>query len=244
MSLTAFIRWTELDRTGFPAWRDGILDAEATGAARPGEPRSYPDYPRWPLERARPRLFAPLDRALAERRCRYPPGETVPSKRNLSRLLQRAHGITGKHSAGPTPSAGGLQALELYLAIFQTGWLPTGFYHYDRAGHHLSQIVPDCSRQALELHVPSLQQMAGGAFLWIVVGDAERVCTKYADRGFRFLLLEAGHLMQSLCLLSTSLGLITVPIGGFFERALAKQMNLPGTDVVLYAGVCGSAPRD
>ena len=38
------------------------------------------------------------------------------SRRTLARLLQGAHGITGFDHRGPTPSAGCLQAVELYLA--------------------------------------------------------------------------------------------------------------------------------
>jgi hypothetical protein len=49
--------------------------------------------------------------------------------------------------------------------------------------------------------------------------------------------------MQNICLLSASLGLATVPLGGFFEREIARRLDLPDTDVVLYAGACGSAPR-
>ncbi len=66
---------------------------------------------------------------------------------------------------------------------------------------------------------------------------------KYAERGLRFLLLEAGHLMQNLCLLSASLGVVTVPLGGFFERGIARRLGLPAEDVVLYLGACGPARR-
>ena len=54
------------------------------------------------------------------------------------------------------------------------------------------------------------------------------------------LLLEAGHLMQNLCLASVSLGLATVPLGGFFEQDLARAFALPATDRVLYIGLCGA----
>jgi hypothetical protein len=79
----------------------------------------------------------------------------------------------------------------------------------------------------------------GGALLWILVGDAGRAARKYGERAVRFLLQEAGHLMQNLCLLSTGLGLATVPLGGYFERAIARQLLLPATDLVLYVGGCG-----
>jgi SagB-type dehydrogenase family enzyme len=239
MRTDTFFRWAELDRTAYPAWRDGIMEAEATGAALPGEPRSYPGYPCWPLERLRRRLWPPLDRVLARRRCAYPLGRRLPSRRTLSRLLQRSHGLTGPCGRGPVPSAGGLQALELYLGVLEPGWLPAGLYHYDRAGHHLSQLVPGVGRVELQPHVPSLERIGGGALLWIIIGDGARVAGKYGGRGLRFLLLEAGHLMQNLCLLSASLGLATVPLGGFFERDLARRLTLPDTDVVLYLGACG-----
>jgi SagB-type dehydrogenase family enzyme len=138
------------------------------------------------------------------------------------------------------PSAGGLQALELYLTVFETAWLPAGLYHYDRVGHHLAQIMAGADRSAWGERIPSLHLITGGALLWIVVGDSVRVTEKYGGRGLRFLLLEAGHLLQNLCLLSTSLDLTTVPLGGFFERDIARAFLLPATDRILYVGVCGS----
>jgi SagB-type dehydrogenase family enzyme len=234
-----FYRWTELDATTYPAWRDTILAAEVSGAALPGEPRSYPGYPRLPLDRVRRRWRPSLDRALAARRCVYPLGTAQPSRRALSRLLLAAHGLTGPDGRGPVPSAGGLQALELYLAPLADGWMPEGVYHYDRCGHHLSQIAGAFGRRDWEELVPSLERLEGGGLLWVLVGDGARVRAKYAERGLRFLLLEAGHLMQNLCLLSTSLGLATVPLGGFFERAIARRLGLPAEDEILYLGACG-----
>jgi nitroreductase len=87
--------------------------------------------------------------------------------------------------------------------------------------------------------VPSLALVDGGALLWILAGDAARVEAKYGDRGGRFLLLEAGHLMQNLCLLSASLGLSTVPLGGALEPEIARSLGLPPGDALLYVGVCG-----
>jgi SagB-type dehydrogenase family enzyme len=240
MNADASFRSTELDCSSFPAWRDAILQAEASGNALPGEPRSYPGYPRWSLPRVRLRLWPSLDRALVQRRCRYPLGTEQPARGKLSRILQSSHGITSAAWRGPVPSAGGLQALELYLVIFGSGWLPCGWYHYDRAGHHLSQLASQVQREELQEWVPSLERLTGGALLWVIVGDSARVRAKYAERGLRFLLLEAGHLMQNLCLSSTTLGLVTVPLGGYFESDLARRLSLLSSDEVLSVGVCGA----
>lgn len=259
--MTTHIPPLELDATTYPEWRDGILAAEASGAAMPGEPRSYPGYPRVPLDRVRPRRFCSLDRVLAHRRCQRELSGILPSRSALSRLLQTSHGITGSLNAGPVPSAGGLQALELYLVVLesvakgdwtpgsegsspllQRGWLPSGIYHYDRVGHHLSELKKGATRADWQERVPSLELVQGGSLLWLIIGDGERVARKYGERAMRFLLQESGHLMQNLCLVAASLGLVTVPLGGYFERAVGRKLQLLASDWVLYVGICGDIP--
>jgi SagB-type dehydrogenase family enzyme len=132
-----------------------------------------------------------------------------------------------------------LQALELYLVHWRKAWLPPGVYHYDRRRHCLAQVVAGADESAWLARVPSLRLVSGGALLWLIIGDAGRVSLKYGERADRFLLLEAGHLMQNLCLLSTSLGLVTLPLGGVLEREVERELKLPPLDLVLYAGVCG-----
>jgi SagB-type dehydrogenase family enzyme len=238
MTDDAFYRLTELDRARWPEIRDCILRFDPH--EKPADPRGYPGYPRWPLDRVRQRLFPSLDRALAARRSAHALTNALPSRRALGRLLQYAHGVTDDGGRGPVPSAGNLQALELYLVVLQRDWLPAGLYHYDRAGHALAQIAADADRASWQAMVPSLGLVDGGALLWVLVGDDERARAKYGARGLRFLLLEAGHLMQNLCLMSASLGLATVPLGGFFESDIARAFQLPASAVVLYLGVCGA----
>ncbi|HET7504143.1 MAG TPA: SagB/ThcOx family dehydrogenase, partial [Kofleriaceae bacterium] len=198
-------------------------------------PRSYPGYPRWPLPRGRQRWRSSLDRALLRRRSVRALGRALPAAGELGRICRLAHGVCGDAGRGPVPSAGGLQALELYAAVLEPGWLPAGVYHYDRAGHALAGVADPLDRAL----VPALFTVEGGALIWLIVGDGARVSARYGGRGLRFLLLEAGHLMQNLCLVTADCGLATVPLGGFFERPIARALQLPRTDEVLYAGVCG-----
>jgi len=63
---------------------------------------------------------------------------------------------------------------------------------------------------------------------------------KYGDRGYRYILLEAGHVMQNLNLACTSLGLGSCNIGGFFDDELAGLLGLPvAQEAVLYAVAIG-----
>ena len=223
-----------LDRTNWPELRDQIV--AYVGEEAP--PRRYPGYPAWPLLRVRARLWPSLDVALRRRRSTTRFAGGLPSHRVLSRLLQFSHAVHASHGRGPTPSAGSLQGLELYLVHCQNAWLPAGAYHYDRVGNQLSQITQTSVVDWREV-IPSLAAIDGEPMLWVMVGDLERVGKKYGDRAETFLLLEAGHLMQNLCLLSASVGLAVTPLGAFFERDIARRLQLPPTDRVLYVGACG-----
>lgn len=221
----------DLDPTSYPGFRERLLGH----ASERFEPRSYPGYPRVALEAVKPRLLVRLDATLLARRSPRKLGTSVaPSA--LARLLRFAHGAHDAEGRGPTPSAGGLQALELYVVPLAKGWLEEGAWHYDRPAHALSRVASFANAREL---VPSLSLVEGGAVLFLIVGDAARVRARYGPRGERFLLLEAGHLLQNLALLATSEGLGVTPLGGFFEAAIARALALPATDLVLYAGVAG-----
>ncbi len=232
-----FFRWTELDRTSYPEFRDRILAFEGDHA--PIRARTYAGVPREPLERVRPRALGSLDRALAGRRSARDLETGLPPRRTLSRILQFAHGVNESRARGPVPSGGGLQALELYLAVLGEGWPGAGLYHYDREAHALSRLGEAEPARSLPARIPSMAQFSGGSLLWVLAGDLPRVERKYGARAGRFLLLEAGHLMQNLCLLSASLGWCTLPLGGYFERDVARAFRLPAGDAVLYVGVLG-----
>jgi SagB-type dehydrogenase family enzyme len=227
----------DLDETTFPAWRDAI----AAHAHESPAPRAYPGYPRWPLPRVKGSMFggASLDKTLAARRASGALADELPDVRDLGRVLELAHGVTGDAARGPVPSAGGLQALEIYLAAWATGWLPGGWYHFDRSAHALAQVTAGATRATVAAIVPSLELVHGGALCWILVGDHARVAARYGRRALRFLTLEAGHLMQNLCLVSHAAKLCTIPLGGFFERPISRALQLPRTDRILYAGVLG-----
>lgn len=235
--MISWLKMTELDRVSSLELAARI--EEASDGSLPTKPRCYPGVPTFSLRQMKERRFTRLDSTLVGRRCSSELGTQLPNRDQLSRLLQFSHGVSGDDFRGPTPSAGGLQAVELYLVNWHPGWLPAGIYHYGRRDHVLSQLCSNAQEDVWRDCVPSLRGIKGGAVLWLIVGDARRVFAKYGDRTDRFLLLEAGHLMQNLCLVSTSLNLTTVPLGGVLENEVGSRLDLLPTDHVLYAGICG-----
>ena len=264
--IDSLLRLTELTRANLPGLTERIQEFSQQSSG--SEPRHYEGYRQWPLPRFRPRWWPGLDRVLQTRRWRPDLSERPFRMGELGRLLQLAHGVCATGGRGPTPSAGGLNALELYLVnwgeprqgeaakgdvqrahvpaagtpgVTRNDPVPTGVFHYDREGHCLAELGRMAERSRWQDLVPSWGLFSGGRILWIVVGDVARVKAKYGVRAERFLLLEAGHLMQNLCLVSTSLGLVTIPLGGFLEGEIARELQLLGNDRVLYCGVCGIA---
>jgi SagB-type dehydrogenase family enzyme len=64
---------------------------------------------------------------------------------------------------------------------------------------------------------------------------------KYGLRGYRFALLEAGHVVQNLVLAATALRLPTLPLGGWYDRRVDALVGADGLDeatvyVVLVGG--------
>lgn len=72
----------------------------------------------------------------------------------------------------------------------------------------------------------------------------ERSTFKYGDRGYRYALLEAGHVAQNLNLAATALNYGCVNIGGFFDRKIDQFLGLDGlTHSTIYMMLIGQAVR-
>jgi SagB-type dehydrogenase family enzyme len=73
--------------------------------------------------------------------------------------------------------------------------------------------------------------VANANLLIIIANTADRTLKKYGPRGYRYLLLEAGHIGQALCMLATEAGLATLCVGGFRDRRVNRWLQLPGSCV-------------
>jgi SagB-type dehydrogenase family enzyme len=62
----------------------------------------------------------------------------------------------------------------------------------------------------------------------IMVAVFARTCRKYGERGYRFVLLDCGHVAQNLHLVATAIGLGSVGIGGFLDDELNDVLDLDG----------------
>jgi SagB-type dehydrogenase family enzyme len=127
----------------------------------------------------------------------------------------------------PSPSAGGLYPLESYVLARRVEGLETGVYHYAGATHAL-ELLPSRVSSMTDLAAVFLNQdfVNTAAAVLVTVAVPDRTLLKYGDRGYRYLLLEAGHCAQNVNLVCAALGLGCCNIGGFLDRALAALLGV------------------
>ena len=167
-------------------------------------------------------LAGRLDDVLARRRSSAAEVLRPVALDELAAILVGSYGASprlGKPPRRPVPSGGALYPLELYVAAATVRGLAPGLYHFQPFRRCLSLLAPlDWSRFRAALVDPS--PLDTSAALLVVTAVFWRSRIKYGLRGYRFGLLEAGHLVQTIQLAATDLGLSALPVGGFFDRRL------------------------
>jgi SagB-type dehydrogenase family enzyme len=163
----------------------------------------------------------------------------------VAALLAAAYGPTGagEHSVQrfrTVPSGGALYPLELYVAATRVEALEPALYHFDPLRHVLERLrraeLPD---ELAPLTVYP-QLFTQSALVVFVTGMFWRTRFKYGQRGYRFTLLEAGHVGQNLVLAATALGLGSVAVGGFFDCRVEELLSVDGVnESALYAVAVG-----
>lgn len=151
------------------------------------------------------------------------------SKKQLSSLLYYSAGL--KKFKPPWqanrfyPSGGARYPLETYLLSLKTE-LPTGLYHYYLKNHSLEQLEK-FSNFSIADYV--LHDWFKKASCFIIISAVfKRSTIKYGDRGYRFTLMEAGHLGQNFYLLASALSIKCCAIGGFIEDKVNKLLDVDG----------------
>jgi len=123
----------------------------------------------------------------------------------LSVVLFHAAGLTrssarrgGEFFYRACPSAGALYPCEVYLAWPGASGLEAGLYHYDVGRHGLTRLRTGHPRPD-DLGLPERSALPGEA-MFFVTAIYFRSAWKYRARAYRYLNLDAGHLVEGLAL--------------------------------------------
>jgi SagB-type dehydrogenase family enzyme len=198
----------------------------------------------------RPRLpDITLAAALLARRSErsFGPGDVTLAE--LATVLHAGYGVTRPATADDpqllraVPSGGALYPLEVYALLARVQGTEPGLYHFDPVRHVLEARSPAASPFE-ELREASIypEIVAGCAATLLVTGMFWRSRFKYGLRGYRFVLLEAGHLAQNVLLVCAALELAAVPLGGFYDRSVDRLLGADGVNESILYAVCLGRP--
>jgi protease I len=154
-----------------------------------------------------------FEEALAKRRSIRQFTDQPLKLTQVGQLAWAGQGITEPiRGLRTAPSAGALYPITLYFAT------PAGLFVYDAKEHSLEQTS--------SLDVRGRITSTNAPCNIIITGSERILATKFRGEARNYLLLEAGHIAQSIQLQAVCLGLGSVPIAGFDARGVSKACKL------------------
>lgn len=164
---------------------------------------------------------------------------TIPTEL-FTGLLGSMYRVQGTRSV---PSAGALYPLTIFAFVLRAvAGLGRGIFRYDSSTGELRHLRDLPIWEEIVRVFDTREVIQHATVLLVVTGLLDRSPTKYSNRGYRYTLLEAGHVAQNAYIFSTihsdKVGL--VEYGGFQDEDLASTIGLPyPTQAPLITLICG-----
>lgn len=194
----------------------------------------YSGYPEISLEPPQP-IDASLSQAILARQTGRKLQSCNLSLQQVSQILHYSYGETRDEtdSGFPRPfrvipSGGAMYPLDIFIHSSRIAGVKGGIYHYNPSRHTLRLVIDGDQSRGISAGLVQPELALESAMTVFVTMMPERSVFKYDERGYRFCLLEAGHLAQNLNLVATALNLAVVNIGGFFDHEIDHLLRMDG----------------
>lgn len=211
--------------------------------------KPYRDYPKLPLPVGAPACDAAFDE-VARRRvtARHFDGSSIELAQ-LAKVLQLSYGITRDNADTgyprpfrAVPSGGALYPLNIYAYAARVRGAEPGLYHFDPEEWNLDVLWRRDDLPAIAGFVFQPELVLAAAAVLFVSATFLRSTFKYSDRGYRFALIEAGHVGQNVLLSAQALRLAAAPVGGYLDREVDRYLRLDGlNESVIYMLLLGGS---
>lgn len=153
-------------------------------------------------------------------------GASVDTK-TLHSLLASMYRIGETRSV---PSGGALYPLTIYLILaIGTEEHEPGIYRHNHYTLELEYVSPLPVFERIERAFDTRELLEGAVGAIVITGNLARQPHKYANRGYRYTLLEAGHVAQNaylFCATTALANLGVVEYGGFNDKEVAAILGL------------------
>jgi SagB-type dehydrogenase family enzyme len=231
-----------------PAESDRRTRAKAKAIPAPPPAKRYPRTRMIALPP--PRRDGELAAVLQRRRTWREFARAPMARADLATLLgltwgiQRRSTIPGQGEVvfKTSPAGGARHPIEAYLLALRVAGVERGWYHYDAVAHRLERL-PGRGASASAASLLGGQTWFGDAAAVVFMTAVfAREQWRYASpRAYRAVLLDAGHLCQTFCLLATSLDLAPFCTMALDDRAIERALGIDGiSESVLYAAGVGT----
>lgn len=146
-------------------------------------------------------------------------------------------------SDGGLPRVFDPSLIETYVVVQAVDGLAPGIYYYAPRAQVLRLVKPGQFR-ARSHHLCLGQELGlNAAAVVIHVSDILRALSRYGERAYRYLHLDAGHLGQRMNLAAVALGVGASGIGGFFDDEVNALLSIDRERIVVYL-TCLGVPVD
>lgn len=158
--------------------------------------------------------------------------------RGTARLVD---GVVGLRKT--SPSGGALHPIEAYPLVLRVDGLAPGLYHYNVGRHGLDllrELDLDAGERLAELFTLGQSYFRSAHVLVLLVARFYRNFWKYrkAQKSYRVIHVDAGHLSQTFYLVATELGLGAFYTGAINDANIDRELGLDGVEQAAI-GICG-----
>jgi SagB-type dehydrogenase family enzyme len=177
------------------------------------------------------------------------PVETV----ELATLLGLSFGVQswvdlrgmGRVALKTSPSGGARHPIEAYVLVLRVRGLPRGLYHYAAGAHRLELLRRGASVAEVIRYLNGQWWFGDAAGVVLMTALFARTQWKYpAPRAYRAILIDAGHVCQTFCLVATWLGLAPFCTMALADSRIERDLGVDGArESVVYAAGVGLPPK-
>lgn len=207
----------------------------------------YKAYPRLPkIKLPDTKNSADFYQLIRDRKSERDFSKNPLSLKEISILLKYSCGNFGKLNDSDNrkrraqPSGGARFPIEVYPLILSASGFSNGLYHYNVRSHELDSLWSRSFHDEDIRRLFSYDFVKNASAVFIMTAVFERNQRKYGERGYRQVLIEAGHIGQNIYLTSQALKLKCCALSGTKDEAIEKLLDIDGvTESVVYAVAVG-----
>lgn len=156
---------------------------------------------------------------------------------DLVNFIHLSFYATNTENLRPYPAAGAIYSVQFYLIAYDIHDLPSGVYYLRWSDKQLELV--NSEDQAISFRHSHIFQNNKERFsaIALMVIDTQLSSSKYHDRAWRFGLIEAGALLQTMYLAAEKLELATCALGAIADRPALQLCGLTPHQSRIFA--CG-----